>query len=53
MGKILLRNIQLKGVASDILIDGEYISDVLPAGSAAMQDEIGRASCRERVSLCV
>ena len=38
MGKILLRNIQLKGVASDILIDGEYISDVLPAGSAAMQD---------------
>ena len=26
MGKILLRNIQLKGAASDILIDGEYIS---------------------------
>lgn len=33
MSKILLKNVELKGVASDILIDGEYISEVLPAGS--------------------
>jgi 5-methylthioadenosine/S-adenosylhomocysteine deaminase len=38
MSKVLLRNIELKGVASDILIDGEYIADVLPAGSVSGLD---------------
>jgi 5-methylthioadenosine/S-adenosylhomocysteine deaminase len=38
MGKILLRNVELKGIASDILIDGEYISEILPAGSISVED---------------
>lgn len=33
MGRILLKNIEHKGIASDILIEGNHIAKVLPAGT--------------------
>ncbi len=35
MGKILLRNISVNSVPSDILIDGNIISEIVPAGCCA------------------
>lgn len=44
MGKILLKNIVTEGVASDILIDGNIIADISPAG-CGMQDTEGSVDC--------
>lgn len=41
MGKILLRNIVKEGVESDILIDGNVIAGIFPAGSAECTDGAG------------
>ena len=35
MGKILLKNIVTEGVVTDILIDGERIAGIFPAGTGA------------------
>ena len=35
MGKILLKNIEVRGVRSDIFVDGAYIAQISPAGTVA------------------
>ena len=44
MGKILLKNIVTEGVESDILIDGNKIAGIFPAGSC-MQEAAMSADC--------
>ena len=38
MGRILLKNIEHKGVAKDILIVGNHIVKVSPAGTGMVED---------------
>lgn len=46
MGKILLKNIQLEDVASDILIDGNLIASVVPADNQTfVQEETEVVDC--------
>ena len=44
MGKILLKNIEVQGIRSDILVEGQYIRNVAPAAEmTVIHEEIGRA----------
>ena len=52
MGRILLENILYRGVASDILIDGTFISEVAPAGSlATVAENAESVNCTGKAAL--
>ena len=53
MGKILLKNIVTEGVESDILIEGNRIADILPAGSTVCPDpeEVTVVDCKGKTAV--
>lgn len=53
MGKIILKNIVTEGVVADILIEGNHIAGVFPAGASDLRhgDDVCVVECRNKVAV--